>query len=79
MKKILTLVCVSALGGALTLGVYKQFFEDASTPKVIENQATATLFPVNLNTRLDGGTNVDFTTAADKTVHSVVHVKKHNS
>ena len=75
MKKILTLVCVSALGGALTLGVYKQFFEDASTPKVIENQATATLFPVNLNTRLDGGTNVDFTTAADKTVHSVVHVK----
>jgi len=75
MKKFLRLVCVSALGGALTLGAYKQFFEDSSTPKVIENQATATLFPVNLNTGLDGGTNVDFTNAADKTVHSVVHVK----
>ena len=75
MKKILTLVCVSALGGALTLATYKHFFEDSMTPKVIENQPTATVFPVNLNTGLGGGTNVDFTTAADKTVHSVVHVK----
>ena len=75
MKKFLTLVCVSALGGALTLGAYKQFFEDASTSKVIENQASPTLFPVNLTGSLNGGTNVDFTTAADKTVHSVVHVK----
>ena len=75
MKKILTLVCVSALGGAVTLGAYKQFFENSLNPKVIENQATATLFPVNLNASSDGGTNVDFTTAADKTVHSVVHVK----
>ena len=75
MKKFLTLVCVSALGGALTLGAYKQFFEDTSTSKVIENQASPTLFPVNLTGSLNGGTNVDFTTAADKTVHSVVHVK----
>lgn len=75
MKKILTLVCVSALGGALTLATYKHFFEDSMTPKVIENQPTATVFPVSLNTGLGGGTNVDFTTAADKTVHSVVHVK----
>jgi Do/DeqQ family serine protease len=75
MKKILTLVCVSALGGAITLGAYKQFFENSSIPKPIKNQATAPVFPVSLNTPLDGGTNVDFTTAADKTVHSVVHVK----
>jgi Do/DeqQ family serine protease len=75
MKKILTLVCVSALGGALTLGAYKHLFENSSIPKPIENQATATLFPVSLNAPLSGGTNVDFTTAADKTVHSVVHVK----
>jgi Do/DeqQ family serine protease len=75
MKKILTLVCVSVLGGALTLGAYKHLFENSSIPKPIENQATATLFPVSLNAPLSGGTNVDFTTAADKTVHSVVHVK----
>ena len=75
MKKIFTLICVSALGGALTLGTYKQLFEESKTPKVVENQSTTTLFPVNLTTPLAGGTNVDFTTAADKTVHSVVHVK----
>ncbi|MDB9954196.1 trypsin-like peptidase domain-containing protein [Flavobacteriaceae bacterium] len=75
MKKFLTLVCVSALGGALTLGAYKQFFEDASTPVVVENQASTSVFPVNLTANTNGGTNVDFTTAADKTVHSVVHVK----
>ena len=75
MKKILTLVCVSVLGGALTLGAYKHLFENSSIPKPIENQATATLFPVSLNAPLSGGTNVDFTTAAVKTVHSVVHVK----
>ena len=75
MKKILTLLCISALGGALTLGAYKHLFENSSIPKPIENQATATLFPVSLNAPLSGGTNVDFTTAADKTVHSVVHVK----
>jgi Do/DeqQ family serine protease len=75
MKKILTLVCVSALGGAMTLGTYKHFFEESMTPKATENQPTATLFPVNFNPSLDGGTNVDFTTAAKKTVHSVVHVK----
>ena len=75
MKKIFTLVCVSALGGALTLGTYKQLFEESKTTKVVENQPTTTLFPVNLTTPLAGGTNVDFTTAADKTVHSVVHVK----
>ena len=75
MKKILTLVCVSALGGALTLGAYKHLFENSSIPKPIENQATATLFPVSLNAPLSGGTNIDFTTAANKTVHSVVHVK----
>ena len=48
MKKILTLLCVSALGGALTLGAYKHLFENSSIPKPIENQATATLFPVSL-------------------------------
>ena len=66
MKKFLTLVCVSALGGALTLGAYKQFFENPSISEGIENQATTTIFPVNLERRVDGGTNADFTTAADK-------------
>jgi Do/DeqQ family serine protease len=75
MKKFLTLVCVSALGGALTLGAYKHFFEASEITKIVENQPKASLFPVNLEKHFDGGTNIDFTTAANKTVHSVVHVK----
>ncbi|MDG1394643.1 MAG: trypsin-like peptidase domain-containing protein [Flavobacteriaceae bacterium] len=75
MKKFLTLVCVSALGGAMTLGAYKQFFEDSSSNKVSENPESNIAIPVSLNANLKGGTNVDFTTAAEETVHSVVHVK----
>lgn len=75
MKKFLTLVCVSALGGALTLGAYNYFFKAPGIPKTIEKEPQSTLFPVNFKPHLAGGTNVDFTTAANKTVHSVVHVK----
>ena len=75
MKKILTLVCVSALGGAITLGAYKQFFENPSFEITSKSLASTTFLPVSYSNNLNGGTNVDFTTAADKTVHSVVHVK----
>ena len=75
MKKFLSLVCISVLGGALTLTAYKHFFEDVSVNQTIENKSNATLFPVNYTTTSNGGTNVDFTTAAEKAVHSVVHVK----
>lgn len=78
MKKIFTLVLVSALGGALTLGTYKVFIEKDEN---IEQQQTHTspfAVPVNyksVKTSLPLGQAVDFTSAAEKTVHSVVHVK----
>jgi Do/DeqQ family serine protease len=75
MRKILKLVCVSVLGGALTLTAYKHFFENTSVPQTIENKSNTTLFPVSYTPSLGGGTNDDFTTAAEKTVHAVVHVK----
>ena len=75
MRKILKLVCVSVLGGALTLTAYKHFFENTSIPQTIENKSNTTLFPVSYTPSLGGGTNVDFTTAAEKAVHAVVHVK----
>jgi hypothetical protein len=74
MRKILKLVCVSVLGGALTLTAYKHFFENTSVPQTIENKSNTTLFPVSYTPSLGGGTNDDFTTAAEKTVHAVVHV-----
>lgn len=75
MRKIATLVFVSFLGGVLTLGSYKLFF-DEETEQFLpqENTQKESFIPVSNNNR-SYGTNVDFTDAAEKTVHAVVHVK----
>ncbi|MFK2821004.1 trypsin-like peptidase domain-containing protein [Flavobacteriaceae sp. LMIT009] len=78
MKKIATLVFVSALGGALTLGTYK-LFEDKN-PSIPQKQASDSSFaiPVSykaLNTSLPNGETIDFTAAAEKTINTVVHVQ----
>jgi len=78
MKKIFTLVLVSALGGALTLGTYKMFIEKDENIAQQQTYNSPFAVPVNYNsvkTSLPLGQAVDFTTAAEKTVHSVVHVK----
>lgn len=76
MKQFLKLLGVSVLGGVLTLGSYKliidedeSFFEQS--PK---EQESSSFIPVS-NSNTIYGTNADFTEAAEKTVHSVVHVK----
>ncbi|WP_412985464.1 trypsin-like peptidase domain-containing protein [Pontimicrobium sp. IMCC45349] len=77
MKKILSLMLVSALGGALTLGTYKLFIEKENSVVLNENTDLPITVPVNLNTTNTKltTTNVDFSVAAEKTIHSVVHVK----
>lgn len=73
------MVFVSVLGGAITLGTYKTFLEKEK-PQIAQ-QATIeqpSFLPTNLNTTktaLAAAENIDFTTAAEKTVHAVVHVK----
>lgn len=71
MKRISGLFLVSLMSGAVTLGAYKLFFEENSSQKSIVTQAPA-YFGKSVGL---GAENVDFTVAADKTVHSVVHVK----
>ncbi|WP_111708633.1 trypsin-like peptidase domain-containing protein [Lutibacter citreus] len=76
MKKILSIVLFSALGGALTLGSYKLFIEKPQV--VLEN--TMETSPVTVatnftNTRATSIENTDFTVAAEKTLNAVVHVK----
>lgn len=79
MKKILTLVCVSALGGLLTLGGYKLFVEDAK-PEIVAEQSSSQL-PIyvpttNTNTVLTNTADKpDLISAANKTIDAVVHVK----
>ncbi|MFK5878627.1 MAG: trypsin-like peptidase domain-containing protein [Flavobacteriaceae bacterium] len=76
MKKILSLVLVSALGGLFTLTAYKVFLEK---PEIVyEHQKDDVL--ENFNTTFNSTANLaaettDFTTAAERTLNAVVHVK----
>lgn len=72
MKKIANLIVVSALGGVLSLGGYLAFFDEDKF--FIEETASIPAYtPVNFDATAPS--NVDFTEAADKSVHAVVHVK----
>ncbi|WP_456378842.1 trypsin-like peptidase domain-containing protein [Lutibacter sp.] len=76
MKKIVSIILISALGGALTLGTYKLFIEKPQV--VIEKTASSELNTVPINyfgPTVASMENTDFTVAADKTINSVVHVK----
>jgi Do/DeqQ family serine protease len=76
MKKIVILVCVSALGGLLTLGGYKLLLETNEQPLVIEKAAdTPTYVPTYNNTSINALDAPSFVTAAEKSIDAVVHVK----
>ena len=76
MKRILSLVLVSALGGVLTLAAYKLFLEEEKTVIVAETNTKPTFLSTNnINTALKTYEDSDFTTAAKNTVNAVVHVK----
>ena len=72
MKKISSLFLVSLLSGATTLGAYKLLFENNSN----SSNSIVSLAPNSYSKNVGLGTEtLDFTDAADKTIHSVVHVK----
>lgn len=73
MKKIGSLLIVSLLSGAITLGAYKLFIE----PQLTQTNGITTMATPNYtkNVALGAETINDFTNAADKAIHSVVHVK----
>lgn len=78
MKKILTLVLVSVLGGVITLGAYKTFLEKEQITTAQNESLSSVFTPVNYNNRsstLAAAEDIDFTSAAEQTVHAVVHVK----
>lgn len=80
MKKILTLVAVSALGGLLTLGGYKLFVEQKQS-KTTTTQVNSTPLPTYIpttstsNAVLANAERPDLISAANKTIDAVVHVK----
>lgn len=79
MKKILTLILVSALGGILTLSAYKLLIEKDTEIQISSSDSSATMpYFATSNTAVNtyGTMNApDFTEAAANAVHAVVHVK----
>ncbi|MBR9846087.1 MAG: PDZ domain-containing protein [Algicola sp.] len=78
MKKILTLVFVSMLGGIITLSAYKFFLEKETTVTVQTPAEQPFFVPTNYKTAHTNLVDVEhpsFVNAAEKTVDAVVHVK----
>ena len=77
MKKTLKTLAIAVLGGAITLVGYKIAIEQPQI-NLTENQVdTKQIVPVNYTPTVVNSvaTPTDFTEAASKTVHAVVHVK----
>ncbi len=76
MKKFLSLILVSAIGGALTLGTYLIFFNHSNDNFGAQSKEISNTVPVNyIPNNLAVAEKTDFTEIAEKTVHAVVHVK----
>lgn len=71
MKRVSSLFLVSLLSGTMTLGAYKLFIE-----KDLNGNSIVTQAPNSYNKTVGlGAENIDFTSAAENAVHTVVHVK----
>ena len=70
MKRVSSLFLVSLLSGAMTLGAYKLFIEKKDGNSIVTQAPNYYGKTVGL-----GAENIDFVDAADKAVHTVVHVK----
>lgn len=73
MKRISSLLLLALISGAVTLGAYKLFFEPQSLV-VRDNGQESPFVTTSLPTTPLDADEVNFTTAAEKTVHAVVHV-----
>lgn len=78
MKNFTKIIFYSMLGGAFTLGSYKLFLEPKPEKivvhKTVEPITSEFTVPVNNIPNLAAVGNIDLTTAAEKTINSVVHV-----
>jgi len=80
MKNFFKVLVVSALGGALTLGMYIMFFEQQVVQGDIEGLSMPTAIPTNYESKgVSAAENTDFTIIAEKAIHAVVHVKSISS
>ena len=75
MKKFMSILFVSALGGGLTLSTYKLFIETSLPYEIAEGRVLTTTAVSGLISLNSIEEKVNFTSAAEKTLPTVVHVK----
>ncbi len=76
MKKILTLVLVSALGGVLTLGAYKYFLEGNKNVVLSTTESNPSFVQTNNVSNAKAAYEApDLSVAAENSINTVVHVK----
>jgi Do/DeqQ family serine protease len=78
MKSFIKTLGIAILGGVIVLGSYQFFFEkDSQQFKYLETIQTEETTPVSSVNYVASSSiaGIDFTEAAEKTVHAVVHVK----
>ena len=75
MKKFVRFFLASIMGGTMTLLAYTQWLQPKKQIQNNLDNITPTVLPINYSSGLSGGNNADFTAAAEKTLHAVVHVK----
>ncbi len=76
MKKILTLVFVSAIGGLVTLGAYKLFLEENKNIVLTTTESQPNFLTTNNVSNLKNNYEMpDLTIAAENSINTVVHVK----
>ncbi len=78
MKKIVSLVFVSFLGGVVSLSAYLLFFKQSNSEIIVANSKDKSDYFVqtaNTSTSTTNALNIDFTKAAETSVNAVVHVK----
>ncbi|HEY4629471.1 MAG TPA: trypsin-like peptidase domain-containing protein [Flavobacterium sp.] len=75
MKRFSSLFLVSLLSGATTLGAYKLLFDNNGYFSKSNNPIVTLASDSNNKNVGFSGENIDFTEAAEKTIHTVVHVK----
>ena len=73
MKQLIRLFLVAVFAGATTLGGYKYFIEE-ETATFTSQEKPPSFIPTNFSSNTSP-IDMDFTGAAEKTIHAVVHVK----
>ncbi|GAB5401491.1 MAG: Do family serine endopeptidase [Aureisphaera sp.] len=75
MTQTVRLFAVALAAGAMTLGGYKLFVEEKPQIAVAQQEESPSIIPTSFNPTTGSNEPIDFTQAAEKTVHAVVHVK----